>query len=236
MRRLLGPEEIHVWNASLDGQAAPMTVLDEAERRRAGSFTLARPRADFIQGRTILRRILASYLARDPASLGFSLGPHGKPALANGEKLRFNASHSGACLVIAVRQDWCIGVDVERRREMANAGAIARRFFTAREADQIEALAPTRQADGFRALWTLKEAIVKAVGEQLAPHLNRLEATLDPDGMARFVAWHGMGRVRQAWWVSPFCPAPGYSATLATRAATPAPNIVYFDNLSSFPG
>ena len=217
MQRQLGPEDIHVWTASLDGHATAMTVLDAEERRRADRFTLPRPRADFIQGRTILRRVLAGYLACDPASLVFILGPHGKPALAAGGDLRFNASHSGTCLVIAVRRVQPIGIDVERRRALPNACALARRFFTAAEAGQIEALPAERQAEGFRALWTLKEAVVKAAGEALAYHLDRIEGALNPDGTACFIAWHGMDSSLQVWSAVAFSPAPEYSTTLATK-------------------
>jgi 4'-phosphopantetheinyl transferase len=229
MRKPLGCDEIHVWTASLSGQDTPATILDPEERRRAGSFLRPRSRADFVRGRTILRQVLARYLSRDPASLIFTHGPHGKPALADGADLRFNASHSGSCLVIAVRRVQAIGVDVERRRDLPNAGALARRFFTRKEASQIEALAAERRAEGFRALWTLKEAIVKAEGEALAYHLDRIEGALGPDGVARFVAWHGMGATQQAWSVVTFSPAPCYCAALATRPPAAPPLLFGWD-------
>lgn len=209
--------EIHVWTATLTGQEMPVSDLDPEERRRADGYLLPRPRADFVQSRSILRRVLGGYLGRTASSLRFTLGPHGKPALEQGSDLRFNASHSGECLVIAVRRGHPVGVDVERPRDLPNAGALARRFFTAAEAGQIAALPPERRAEGFRALWVLKEAIVKAEGEAMAYHMDRIEAALDPQGAARFLAWHGQAAALQAWAACTFRPLPGYIATLATR-------------------
>lgn len=229
MPKPLGRDDIHVWIASLDGRDTKITVLDAEERRRAERFSRPGPRADFIRTRTILRQVLAGYLGCDPASLAFTLGPHGKPALA-GTSLQFNASHSGGCLLIAVRWHDPVGVDVEAQRDVANAAAIARRFFTAAEASQIEALPAARQAEAFRALWTLKEAVVKAAGEALAYHLDRIEAALGADGQARFVAWHGMDERRQAWSIFPFSPSPGFTATLATAPLAQAPRLLSWKN------
>ncbi len=226
MPKPLRADEIHVWTAALDGRAMQPTDLDAGERSRAESFSRPDLRADFIRTRTVLRRVLALYLACDPAGLVFTQGRHGKPALADHPGLRFNASHSGGCLVVAVRRDQPIGVDVERRRDMPNACAIARRFFTAAEADQIEALPEARRADGFRALWTLKEAIVKAEGEALIHHLDRIECALAAGGLARFVAWHGMEAGLQSWSVVAFCPAAGYAAMLATPPPAEKPTFL----------
>jgi 4'-phosphopantetheinyl transferase len=209
----LSSKDVHVWTSFLDeGEDAP-SVLDDAELRRAERFLLPRPRAEFVRSRTALRRILASYLTCEPASLAFTVGPHGKPALVGGGNLQFNASHSGNCFIVAVRRDQPIGVDVEQHRTVSDVNAIARRFFRSAEADLIAALPEADRAAGFRALWTLKEAVVKAAGEALIHHMDRIEGRLDANGRAQFVAWHGMS----CWETFQFTPAPGYTATLATK-------------------
>ena len=209
----LSVQDVHVWTDFLDQDDDAPSILSDAELRRADRFLLAHVRAGFVRSRTILRRILADYLTRDPASLSFTIGSHGKPALVDNERLQFNTSHSGNYLVVAVRLDQPIGVDVEHHRKVSDANMIARRFFTAAEADQIEALPASDQAAGFRALWTLKEAVVKAAGEALIHHMDRIEGRLNADGRAQFVAWHGMS----SWQTFQFTPAPGYTATLATK-------------------
>jgi len=229
MPRLLGPNETHLWTAALDGRDTSIALLDSEERKRADRFNRPHPRADFIRTRTILRRLLAGYLERDPAGLVFTLGPHGKPTLL-GTGLQFNASHSGNCLTIAVRWHVAVGVDVEGQRDVANVLAIARRFFAPAEANQIEALPAARQPDAFRALWTLKEAIVKAAGEALAYHLDRIEGALEADGLARFVAWHGMDEAWQNWSVFSFCPSAGFTATLATKSPSQPPRLLPWDD------
>jgi 4'-phosphopantetheinyl transferase len=209
----LSSQDVHVWTSFLDGGEDARSVLDDAECLRADRFLLPHARAEFVRSRTILRRILAGYLTRDPASLAFAVGPHGKPALVDGGNLQFNVSHSGNCFILAVRLDQPIGVDVEQHRTVSDVNAIARRFFTAAEADQIEALPATDQEASFRALWTLKEAVVKAAGEALIHHMDRIEGRLDAQGRACFVAWHDMS----SWETFQFTPAPGYTATLATK-------------------
>ena len=97
----LSVQDVHVWTAFLDQDDDAPSILNDAELRRADSFLLAHVRAGFVRSRTILRRILAGYLTRDPASLAFTIGPHGKPALVDNERLQFNTSHSGNCLVVA---------------------------------------------------------------------------------------------------------------------------------------
>ena len=224
----LGRDEIHIWTAVLDGRETPLTVLDSLERERAGRFGRPRLRADFVRTRTVLRRVLAGYLDCDPGSLAFSLGPHGKPAL-EGTDLQFNASHSGICLVIAARWWEPVGIDVEGRRDVGNIAAIARRFFTPPEASQLDALPAARQAEAFRSLWTLKEAVVKAAGEALAYNMDRVEGALNADGSARFVAWHGGDEAAQDWSIFPFSPAPDFAATLATKPPARTPRLLIWN-------
>ncbi len=223
-----GPEDIHIWTVVLDGRETPLAMLDNEERERAGRFGRPRLRADFIRTRTILRRVLAGYLGCHPSDIAFTLGPHGKPAL-EGTDLQFNASHSGICLVIATRWREPVGVDVEGRRDVANITAIARRFFTPAEASQLEALPAARQADAFRSLWTLKEAVVKAAGEALAYHMDRVEGALNADGSARFVAWHGNDAAAQTWAIFPFSPSPDFAAALATKPPARQPQFRTWD-------
>jgi 4'-phosphopantetheinyl transferase len=105
--------------------------------------------------------VLAGYAGTAPAALAFTLGPHGKPALAGGP--RFSFSHSGERALCAVGGDREVGVDLEVLREVSDAEGIVRGTFTAAEE------AAWRAAGGgggaaFLRLWTRKEAALKALG------------------------------------------------------------------------
>ena len=86
--------------------------------------------------------LLGRYLDRDPRRLALELGVHGKPALrgtaGQAHELRFNLSHSGELMLVAVTTGREVGVDIELMR----AG---------------------RTAELLRA-WTVREAAVKCLG------------------------------------------------------------------------
>src|SRR5207253_10188751 len=111
---------------------------------------------------------------------GLAYGARGKPALADGDGLRFNVAHSHGLALVAVARGRELGVDLERVRPLPAAEAIARRFFSARERAVLDALPLRRRLDAFLSLWTRKEAFLKATGGGLG--WGRALAAVDVDG------------------------------------------------------
>jgi hypothetical protein len=116
---------VDVWRADLAGVGDELEdLLCPQERERAARIAPERSRGIapernrilWARSRGVLRALLARYLDRDPRALRFVLGPHGKPAL-RGEGLRFNLSHSGPLMLVAVSAGRNVGVDVERPRK-----------------------------------------------------------------------------------------------------------------------
>lgn len=135
---------VDVWRvdlsrASEDGLAE---LLCARERARAARIVDARRRALWERSRGVLRALLARCLDADPRELRFASGPHGKPMLCNPAAtaagpgvppgLRFNLSHSGAAMLVAVTAGREVGVDLERARERHTAEFL--RAWTVREA------------------------------------------------------------------------------------------------------
>jgi hypothetical protein len=130
---------VHVWRADLVAVGDELEdLLCADELARATRIAPERNRIMWARSRGVLRALLARYLDRDPRALRFVLGPHGKPALARdgagpavdtglgvatgaGEGLRFNLSHSGALMFVAVTAGREVGVDVERPRKRYTA-------------------------------------------------------------------------------------------------------------------
>jgi 4'-phosphopantetheinyl transferase len=170
----LPDDEIHVWLVP-DGEVRDDAVLAEyeamlepAERDRRARLMSDDLRHQFLITRALQRTVLAGY-AHDvaPGDLRFVVGEHGKPALAAEFiplGLHFNLAHTRGLVAMVVGREATIGVDVENVAARTAPLPIAHRFFTAREATDLAALPPAEQTARFYALWTLKEAWLKATG------------------------------------------------------------------------
>ncbi|HEX3579925.1 MAG TPA: 4'-phosphopantetheinyl transferase superfamily protein [Thermoanaerobaculia bacterium] len=151
--------DLNVADDVLDALANLLTVV---ERARADRYRFPDDRRRSIVARAATRRLLARYLNADPLALTFDEEKFGKPFL-RGREIEFNASHSGDLVAVAFARGTAVGVDVERRRQMTDALALARRYFSAEEVRIVERAGDV--ADAFFAIWTAKEAIVKASGK-----------------------------------------------------------------------
>jgi 4'-phosphopantetheinyl transferase len=151
---------IDLWYAAAAPEAAP--VLGPEEQLRRDRFLCEQARGAYSRAHSLKRRVLSQYRpSRAPQDWTFVHGPAGKPEVAEAFPHRFNLSHSGSCVALAVAR--CeVGVDVERRRRLAAAPALAERIFHPRE----QAWLATQACfdDAFFRMWTLKEALLKAAG------------------------------------------------------------------------
>jgi 4'-phosphopantetheinyl transferase len=157
---------VDVWHADLTAaQNRFDDLLCAQEHERARQMLSERKRQLWIGSRAVLRALLGRYLDRDPRELRFTLGPHGKPALhqeaaegADPPDLRFNLSHSGDLVLVAVTAGREVGVDIEHARE--------------------------RYTASFLRAWVAREAAVKCHGTGLgAPHADAFAAGLWSTGL-----------------------------------------------------
>lgn len=185
---------IQVWRFGLDGgSAADAALLDDTEAARAQRFVFAADRARFVRAHAQLRRLLGRALGLPPRDLVLLAGPQGRPMLAGGPVgVDFNLSHSGGCAALALCRDGRqVGVDVELLRPVADALPTAREVFTDEELLAWQLRAEPERDQGFLALWTRKEAVLKALGTGLSLAPRRLQVGLGvgvsavqpPDGL-----------------------------------------------------
>jgi 4'-phosphopantetheinyl transferase len=218
----LEPHAVDVWTVVLDQpaemRAAHRASLSDDERGRADRFVFDRDRHHYVVCRGALRHLLAGYLDRRPADLAFSYGHRGKPALEGlaAGRLQFNVSHASGVAVVAITTGAAVGVDLECLARTVEFEALARRFFSAGEADQLLSLPDADRRAGFFACWTRKEAYIKAIGDGLACPLDSFAVTLRPDQAPAF-RWIATDDAA-AWTLRAFEPAPGYVAAIAARA------------------
>ena len=194
--------------------------LDHPERSRAERFCFERDQRRFTVAHGVLRAILGRYLRLEPGRIKFSIGRHGKPALANeigDNDLRFSMAHSDDIALYALARGREVGIDVERIRGDLAFNEIAQRFFSEREAEAIRRLPPSRQQEAFFDCWTRKEAYVKATGKGLSLPLSRFEVTpLPGEGKPQSVTGAGVDDSSQ-WSVLSLASRPGYAAALAAE-------------------
>jgi len=208
--------EIQVWRAWLDRDIEVVRQLESTlspdEIARSNRFHFAKDKSHFIAGRGILRELLGKYLGKAPASLEFSYGEHGKPALAGANAtsgISFNLSHSGGLAVYAFAKARNLGVDVERIKPDFVSEGIARRYFSTREVNDLIGLPPEERPHAFFDCWTRKEAYLKARGVGLQIPLDSFSVSLLPGQPAEF-----LGGVESCWHLAALPSVEGYAGAL----------------------
>lgn len=159
-------EPVRVWRLRLERDAARIAAwraaLPAEEQVRAARFRQPDDVARFVVGRHALRRILAVRLGLAPQAVPLVPGPNGKPILAPGPSpWEFNLSHSGDWILIALAWRRRVGIDVEAWRDLEYA-TLAERAFAPEERAALAAVPEVEQAATFFAVWTRKEAVLKA--------------------------------------------------------------------------
>ena len=151
--------DVNVADDVLDALAKLLTT---GERARADRYRFADDRRRSIVARAATRHFVGRYLNTDPSTLIIDEEEFGKPVLHD-RVIEFNASHSGDVVAVAFSRETAVGIDVERRRQLTDPLALARRLFSDEEVAIVEHAADV--ADAFFTIWTAKEAIVKASGK-----------------------------------------------------------------------
>ena len=169
--RGVAPEQ---WPALAD-------MLDDTERARAARFAFDEDRQAYVAAHALLRFALSQQAGGPPQNWRFATAERGKPYLIDPPRdLRFSMTHTRGMVAVAVTEGVEIGVDVEPANRRAESMKLADRFFAPEETAMLRALEGDARRDAFFAIWTLKEAVVKATGEGLARGLDSFTIFLDP--------------------------------------------------------
>jgi 4'-phosphopantetheinyl transferase len=215
----LSERDIHVWTLRIGASGAVAAKFEPAlavdEKDRAARLHFDHLRQSFVITRGVLRGLLGCYLRLHPARIRFKYGSKGKPTLASGGNIEFNATHSGGRAMFAFTMGCQIGVDLELMRPLAETQQIADRFFCPEEAAEIRSLPPSEREHAFFRCWTRKEAYIKAIGDGLSAPLDDFRVTLHPNEPARFV--YIATDAARTWTLHDLSAAPDYAAALAYR-------------------
>ena len=212
---------MQIWRIDLNAVATAaahwQSLLSQDEKDRAARFHFDRDRLHFCAARGLLRTILATYLAVKPQEVRFRYSDKGKPELAAphaSSRLTFNLSHSGGAALIGLTRERAIGVDIEKIRDDFDTAAIARRFFSAHEQEQLARLPAEMRHHAFFRCWTLKEAFIKALGEGLSHPLHQFDVSLDDQALVPLVTRPDPAEAER-WLLEPVEAGPAHAAALA---------------------
>jgi len=154
--------------------------LDAGEQAQAARFHFEKDARHWSACRSALRRILGEALGLDPLAVPLVFGPHGKPLLAPPHHgLHFNLSHCHDLGLLVLGQDGPLGIDLEAADRAPSLLGCETAFCHPEELARLPE-SPAPRAAALLALWTAKEAALKALGTgmSLAPQ----SVALDPDG------------------------------------------------------
>jgi 4'-phosphopantetheinyl transferase len=174
------------------------SMLSDEERARTSRFRRETDGRTFVAAHALLRATLARYTGCEPLALKFSEGSFGRPELAAGmPPLSFSLSHTEGLVGCAVSRAE-IGFDLEIARRPAPL-EIAGRYFSTAEQDALSAAATDARDERFYALWTLKEAVLKALGFGLSLPLDSISIMFESGGSPRLEAAPGSGVAATDW-------------------------------------
>lgn len=204
--QLLSSDSVHLWLGQPQDGAAGAGALSAQELHHAAGLTFPLHRKRYVAARAALRRILGGYLGMRASDVPLRQGPHGKPyvaAAANPRAIRFNLSHSGAHLAVAVGCEHENGVDIEHLASDVNFLDIARRGFSAREFHALISHVTGERRAAFVRGWCRKEAYSKALQQGLARPLDSYEVSLRGDAQPLLLGDSADARATAEWTIRP---------------------------------
>ncbi len=222
---LVAAGQAHLFQARPEALllAAPQHAgwLSKEERARANRYRRPGDGARYRATRALVRGVLSGLTGQSASALAFVELAHGRPALSTGTGgLDFNASRSRAWLALVVTSGAACGVDVEDSRRKADMLGIAR-AFSGDERAFLEEAGPEERRARFFALWTLKEATLKALGTGLSASLGACAFRLQPGQPPSVTFGPGLKEKSADWCFAQLQPDSAHLVAVAVRSAGP---------------
>lgn len=184
----ISADQIDIWTISLDDlDGGPRDALSAPEIARAARYADKNDGRRFAFTRSVLRHILAGYLAIDPAAIRLRETAQGKPFLEAPRPgdLTFNLAHGAKFALVAVGRQPQIGIDLEEGERQRDLEGIIDLVFDEAERRFIAGLAPAARHAAILRGWTRKEAAAKAIGTGFLTDPQRFPVPLEAHGRWR---------------------------------------------------
>lgn len=201
--------------------ARAAALLDGAELERVAAIVDPDTRAQHAIGRALVRLRAAQALGCSPLEVDIAVTETGKPWLRELPGLHVNVSHTRRTVVVASASVAPVGVDIEHPAAAAvHPQRLAQRLFARSEVRALRELSEDKLGEWFSSVWTIKEAVGKALGIGVVPALSQVVVETSEDGLE--LASVGDGPAVESWTVHQLA-APGGSERIAV--AVPAPGV-----------
>lgn len=185
----LAPIVVAVESARGRPDPADEVLLSGAELRRAASMGPTR-RAEFVRGRSLLRRLVAAEAGVSPRRVPLRSDPGGRLRIV-GARIGVSLSHTAGWTTAAVCSGREVGIDVQEPPP-GLADRLIRRCC-GDDAALLLTLPPRERGAAFARVWAVQEACVKAVGLGLAGAPWRIPVPLGTrTGTWRDVRWRAL--------------------------------------------
>jgi len=220
-RERLPGGECHVWVIKVDealaaGEDRHRSWLTEEEIQHLRRYRFERHRREHFVTRVLARAALSRYTGVPPERWIFGAGPHGKPHVTSPDtSLSFNLANSDGLVVCAVAAGGDLGVDVEPIAGRGDPLQLASSAFSPDEVAGLRAAPEDERRARFVALWTLKEAYLKARGLGLALATNRFSVALEGTSDARITFDPAVRDTPSRWQLVRIAAIPGYHLAVA---------------------
>lgn len=168
--------KVDLWLAKLDNLPdEDGRFLSKDEKSRADRFIHQKYKNHFIKRRSILRKLLSSYLGIKPIEIELKYSRLGKPYIAkSNNKIFFNTSHSKDHVLFGFSEEAELGVDIEFLDAEIEAELISTHFFCSAEISLIQNSVGNIKSEVFFRLWCIKEAYIKLIGKGLTFPLDQV--------------------------------------------------------------
>ena len=178
------PGEAHLWYLDLDKLGMSLHQALEGEPGRLGQQRLTLGQLKFAR-RFYLKLLLGAYLGIPGKSVKINRSKRGKPSLDESEHqsdLHFSIAKSENRVLIGFACFAMLGVDLEPiDRRAHDPLGVARRYFSTKEARDLELTRADRLDEVFLRAWACKESVVKASGQGIANQFCRFTVETNPD-------------------------------------------------------
>ncbi|MDR1967806.1 MAG: 4'-phosphopantetheinyl transferase superfamily protein [Burkholderiaceae bacterium] len=210
-------------------------LVHEKEWLKARSYRHANDALGHLTGRAMLRHALILRLNLPGSEINLTIDEFGKPNLADkylAKFWHFSISHTNGLAVCLLGSE-ILGVDVEAMDYHMELAPLAPRILTPIEMTWI--MAAKEKGDAtmrrrFLAIWTIKEAMLKATGKGLSVAPTNLSIIPDSGHWTRGLCLHNITRAAWRWQIHRLL--PGFLLACASPHLHNIPAPIWFETKS----
>lgn len=234
MPKYLLHNNVHIWHLNISQTKNHYdyfyNLLSKDEKLKVERFKFKKDKITSVMARGTLRVLFSKYLDCPTNDIIFEYGEYGKPELANHKTIQFNVSHARDIIVIALCNDYDIGIDVEYIKKDFDVLDIADNYFSKQEIKALHKIPANQQTEAFFRGWTRKEAFIKAKSQGLSFPLDSFSISINTDDNAELYETAWDKNEKKLWNIVPFKIHKDYKAAFAVKGNF---NTIKYFNLSA---